>query len=58
MLKSDELVDKSGRLSPKIYPIFLCRPHWIKVGCVSEAYLGTLATMLKGEMCRGEFFPY
>ena len=36
-------------------PNFQCRPYWRKTGCLSEDDLGIFATMLKGEMCSGNY---
>ena len=36
-------------------PNCVCHPHWRKVGCLSEDNIGIFATMLKGEMCSGEY---
>ena len=54
LYKSDQLVDRSGRLSPKMDPIFLCRLHWRKSGCLSENYIGVFAYMLEVDLCRGQ----
>ena len=49
---SEHLTDRSGRLSPKVVPIFLCRPHCRKTGTFSVDVLVHFATMLKGDMWR------
>ena len=53
--KYEKLVDRSGSLSSMIDPNFVCRPHWRKVGCLTEDDLGIFATTLKGEICRGKY---
>ena len=53
MHHSEQLVDKSGGLIPKMDKNYMCLLHWRKVGCLSEADIGIFATMVKVEMCRG-----
>ena len=50
MHKSEQLTARSGRISPKIVPIFFCWPHCRKEGSLSVDVLGIFATMLKGNM--------
>ena len=45
---SEHLVERSGRLSPKMIPNFLCQPHWRKSVLLSEDVLCIFATMLEG----------
>ena len=56
MQKSEQLTDRSGRLSPKIVPNFVCRLDCRKAGIFSVDVLGIPADMLKGDMVRGGVF--
>ena len=46
---------KSGRRSLNIDPNFVYCPHWRKAGCLAEADIGIFGTMLKGEICSGDY---
>ena len=56
LYKSAQLVDRSERRISNMDPNCVCHPHWRKVGCLSGDNIGIFATMLKGEICSGEYF--
>ena len=44
----------SGSVRLNIFPSLECLPHWRNAGGLSWTDLGMLATMLKGDTCRGD----
>ena len=47
-------MERSGRISLNMVPIFLRQPHCRKAGIFLEGNIGSFATMLKGGMCSGD----
>ena len=48
-------MDKSGKISLNIDLNLVFCPHWRKAICLAEADIGIFGTMLKGEICGGDY---
>ena len=47
---SEQLMERSGRISPQMVPDFVCRSLWRKNGWFSEDVIVIFSTIFKGKM--------